>query len=290
MNLARLAEIGSYPVIIALGFVLYMFLIGAGVDVRVASYGAALAGVILIILHEIKLPYRGDWRPPAGDVRTDALFLVIVQVALPYLLAITVVIGLARGLLAAGLTIDIFWPHNLPIAAQVVIMLLAADFMRYWLHRAFHRYPFMWRLHAVHHSPPQLYTINVGRFHPVEKSIQYAFDTLPFALVAVAPEVLAAYFVFYALNGFFQHSNCRVYLGPLNYIVAGPELHRWHHSRRAREMNSNFGNNLIVWDALFRTRFLPADRDVEEIGIRNRRYPRGFFVQMRSPFVRELLP
>ncbi len=290
MNLSRLAEVGSYPVIIVLGFALYLALAGAGLHVTLASYGAALVGVCLIALHEIKLPYRKDWRPPAEDVRTDALFLIIVQVALPYLLALTVVIGLAGALKAGGLTVNVFWPHNLPVVAQVAIMLLAADFMRYWMHRAFHRYPLMWRLHAVHHSPPQLYTINVGRFHPVEKSIQYAFDTLPFALLAVAQEVLAAYFVFYALNGFFQHSNCRVYLGPLNYIVAGPELHRWHHSRRAREMNSNFGNNLIVWDTLFRTRFLPDDRDVETIGIRNRRYPLGFFVQMRSPFVRELLP
>ncbi len=290
VGLSRLAEVGSYPVIIFAGFALYMTFAEVGLDVRVASYGAALAGVCFIVLHEVVLPYRKDWRPPAEDVRTDTLFLIVVQVAIPYLLAITVVIGLAGAIQAAGLTVNIFWPHNLPVVLQVALMLLAADFMRYWLHRAFHRYPLMWRLHAVHHSPPQLYTINVGRFHPVEKSIQYALDTLPFALLAVAPEVLAAYFVFYALNGFFQHSNCRVYLGPLNYIVAGPELHRWHHSRRGREMNSNFGNNLIVWDTLFKTRFLPEDRDVETIGIRNRRYPMGFFVQMRSPFVRELLP
>ena len=290
VKLSRLVEVGSYPVVIVLGFALYMALAGAGLHVTLASYGAALVGVCLIALHEVVLPYRRDWRPPAEDVHTDALFLIIVQVALPYLLAITVVIGLAEALRAGGLTVDIFWPHDIPVVAQVAVMLLAADFMRYWLHRTFHQYPLMWRLHAVHHSPPQLYTINVGRFHPVEKSIQYAFDTLPFALLAVAPEVLAAYFVFYALNGFFQHSNCRVYLGPLNYIVAGPELHRWHHSRRAREMNSNFGNNLIVWDTLFKTRFLPKDRYVETIGLRNRRYPLGFLVQMKSPFVRELLP
>ena len=290
MRLSRLAELGSYPVIIVLGFALYMALAGTGFHLTLASYIAALVGVCLIALHEVVLPYRQDWRPPGEDVRNDTLFLVVVQVALPYLLAITVVLGLAEAFRAGGLTVDIFWPHDIPIVAQVAIMLLAADFMRYWLHRAFHRYQLMWRLHAVHHSPPQLYTINVGRFHPVEKSIQYAFDTLPFALLAVAPEVLAAYFVLYALNGFFQHSNCRVYLGPLNYIVAGPELHRWHHSRRAREMNSNFGNNLIVWDTLFKTRFLPEDRNVETIGLRNRQYPLGFLVQMRSPFVRELLP
>ena len=289
-KISRLVEVGSYPVVIILGFVLYTTLAGAGWHVTLASYGVALVGVGLIALHEVMLPYRRDWRPPAEDVRTDALFLIVVQVALPYLLAITLVIALAGALKAGGRTVDIFWPHNLPVVAQVAIMLLAADFMRYWLHRAFHRYPLMWRLHAVHHSPPQLYTINVGRFHPIEKSVQYAADTLPFAILAVSQEVLAAYFVFYALNGFFQHSNCRVYLGPLNYLVAGPELHRWHHSRRAREMNSNFGNNLIVWDTLFRTRFLPNDRDIETIGLRNRRYPTGFLVQMRSPFVRELLP
>ena len=289
-NLSRLAAVGSYPVVIVLGFALYLTLAGAGWYLTLASYGAALVGVGLITLHEMMLPYRRDWRPPAEEVRTDALFIIVVQAALPYLLAITVVIGLAGALQAGGLTVDIFWPHNIPIVAQVAMMLLAADFMRYWLHRAFHRYPLMWRLHAVHHSPPQLYTFNVGRFHPIEKSIQYALDTLPFALLGVSQEVLAAYFVFYALNGFFQHSNCRVNLGPLNYIVAGPELHRWHHSRRARESNKNFGNNLIVWDTLFGTRFLPQDRDVAEIGLRNRRYPTGFFVQMKSPFIRALRP
>ena len=109
-------------------------------------------------------------------------------------------------------------------------MLAMADFLRYWLHRAFHRFPFMWAFHAVHHSPHRLYWLNVGRFHPLEKAVQYLADALPFALLGVSPEVLSAYLVFYAINGFFQHSNCRVRLGPLNYIVAGPELHRWHHS------------------------------------------------------------
>ena len=32
-----------------------------------------------------------------------------------------------------------------------------------------------------------------GRFHPIEKAIQYAVDTLPFALLGVSNEVLAAY-------------------------------------------------------------------------------------------------
>jgi sterol desaturase/sphingolipid hydroxylase (fatty acid hydroxylase superfamily) len=111
---------------------------------------------------------------------------------------------------------------------QAAMMLLAADFGRYWLHRAFHRYQFMWSYHAVHHSPHRLYWLNVGRFHPFEKAAQLALDTMPFAVMGVGREVLASYFVFYAVNGFFQHSNCDVRLGPLNDVISGPELHRWH--------------------------------------------------------------
>ncbi len=58
---------------------------------------------------------------------------------------------------------------------------------------------------AVHHSPHRLYWLNVGRFHPAEKAVQYCVDVLPFVLMGVGDDVLAAYFVFYALNGFCQH-------------------------------------------------------------------------------------
>ncbi len=100
--------------------------------------------------------------------------------------------------------------------------------------------------------------------------------------MAAGPEVVSAYFVFYSVNGFFQHSNVDVHLGPLNWIVAGPELHRWHHSRIVRESETNFGNNLIVWDALFGTRFLP-ERQVGELGLLNRAYPKDFLGQTLAP-------
>ena len=58
VGLSRLAEVGSYPVIIFVGFTLYMTFAEVGLDVRVASYGAALAGVCFIVLHEVVLPYR----------------------------------------------------------------------------------------------------------------------------------------------------------------------------------------------------------------------------------------
>ncbi len=286
--LTRLAVVGSYPLVIGLGVVLYMALAKAGWPATVASLAVVAAGATVITLHEVALPYRSEWQPPAKTVGADALFMATVQGGLPYVLSITLVVALAASLRSGGLTVEGLWPHDLPIVAQACMMLLGADLLRYWLHRGFHRFTPMWRLHAVHHSPQLLYWFNVGRFHPIEKAVQYAFDTLPFALLGVSHEVLAAYFVFYALNGFYQHSNCRVRLGPLNYVVSGPELHRWHHSKLVHESNNNFGNNLIVWDVVFGTRFLPKDREVGELGLQDRAYPTGFFPQMRSPFIQGL--
>ena len=286
--LSRVVAAISYPTVLAGAFALFALLVASGLHVTPASYVAGLAAAGLVTLHELQWPYRAQWRPGVGDVRADLLFMLTVQVALPYLLSITVVIFLAEQLQAGTLTVEGLWPHQTPVAVQVCLMLLAADFLRYWLHRAFHKFPFMWRYHAVHHSPHRLYWLNVGRFHPIEKAVQFAVDTLPFALLGVSTEVLAAYFVFYAVNGFFQHSNCNVRLGPLNYLVSGPELHRWHHSEFSRESDTNFGNNLIIWDLLFGTRFLPVDREVGRLGLVNRNYPTGFLPQMKTPFVRGL--
>ena len=282
--LHRLAARVSYPGVLAVAFLLFAAMVDGGLSVTVASYIAGLAGAALVTLHELKFPYRNQWRPDFAELRADVLFMLTVQVALPYLLSITVVLFLAERLRAGGLTVDGIWPHQTPVAVQACLMLLAADFARYWMHRAFHRFGFMWRYHAVHHSPHRLYWMNVGRFHPIEKVVQFAVDTLPFALLGVSTEVLAAYFVFYAVNGFFQHSNCDVRLGPLNYLISGPELHRWHHSEFSVESDSNFGNNLIIWDWVFGTRFLPAEREVGRLGLVNRDYPRGFLEQMATPF------
>lgn len=284
-RVAKAVEVGSYPTIVLTTFAGFWALTASGLHVTPASYGAGVLAAALVTAHEIKWPHRRQWCPQRHEIRADIAFMVVVQMTLPYLLSIAVTVGIADQLKAGGYTADSLWPHGLPVVVQALLMLLLADLARYWLHRAFHRFGFMWRYHAVHHSPHRLYWLNVGRFHPLEKAVQFAFDALPFVLLGVSREVLGAYFVFYAVNGFFQHSNCAVRLGVLNRIIAGPELHRWHHSEFPEESNNNFGNNLIVWDWIFGTRFFPSGREVGNLGLINRGYPSGFWQQMRTPFV-----
>jgi hypothetical protein len=44
------------------------------------------------------------------------------------------------------------WVAALPFWAGVLLIVLVADLVQYWTHRAYHEVPWLWRLHAVHHS------------------------------------------------------------------------------------------------------------------------------------------
>jgi sterol desaturase/sphingolipid hydroxylase (fatty acid hydroxylase superfamily) len=274
----------AYPALMIGGLALFNWLLEAGAPLLFSSYLAVLVAGFGVLMHETFFPARQDWRPQSSDVLNDSLFLSIVQILLPTILkalALALIVMLARSERAPFASL---WPHGAPVILQVLGMLFIAEFFRYWLHRALHEIIPLWRFHAVHHASDKLYTVNVGRFHPLDKSLQFLGDTLPFLLLGVSPEVFATYFVLYAINGFYQHSNADVRLGPLNWVIAGPELHRWHHSAELSEANSNYGNNLIVWDAIFGTRFLPKDREVGRIGIGNPAWPNTFLAQMAAPF------
>jgi sterol desaturase/sphingolipid hydroxylase (fatty acid hydroxylase superfamily) len=138
----------------------------------------------------------------------------VVQIAMPPLLALLVVLGLSD-LTGPHSALAHHWP-----ARAGVLMVLLVDLMRYWVHRLAHTNPTLWRLHAVHHSPDKLYWLNTARFHPLEKALHFCFDSMPFILLGVNEYVLAFYFVCYAVNGFYQHSNVHLRFGLLNYLSA----------------------------------------------------------------------
>jgi sterol desaturase/sphingolipid hydroxylase (fatty acid hydroxylase superfamily) len=70
----------------------------------------------------------------------------------------------------------------------------------------------------------------------------------------------------------------------LNWVFSTADLHRWHHSADFAESNTNFGSNLILWDIVFRTRYLPEGRP-QRVGIVGLTMPDNFFAHLASPFV-----
>ena len=278
----------AYPFGVLLAIGMHYTMLSAQLGLEVSTYVPVISVAILITLFEYTIPYQTRWKPSFRDIKTDATYMLLIQTTLPKILGFLVSLYLLRAAQDTSFTFADFWPHHFPIWLQAVMMILIADFLRYWFHVASHKNSFLWRFHAVHHSPEKLYWINTGRFHPIEKALQFVFDALPFIVLSVSEQVLALYFVFYAANGFFQHSNIKLRVGILNYIISSAELHRWHHSKITDESNSNYGNNTIVWDILFGTRFLPKDKGVDSIGVLNPRYPMTFTKQLITPFVRRL--
>lgn len=276
-----------YPVVMISVVAAYFGLLKLDAALLAAIYVPVVVSALLITFFEWRTPHRPAWQPGSAEIKTDAWYMLTVQIAIPYLVSTAFMLWLVQPLQALNLPFAALWPHTWSVAAQTLLMVLCADFLRYWLHRAAHAKRILWNLHAVHHAPPRLYWLNVGRFHPLEKPLQMLFDCFPFLLMGVSEPVIALYFVLYAVNGFFQHCNIRLHYGVLNYLVGSAETHRWHHAR-APQANCNFGNIVIVWDLLFGTWYLPKDRDVDELGVRNHHYPQNFAAQLRAPFTPQL--
>jgi len=215
-----------YPLVMTTAFVLYALLQMQGISLKITTYSIIIISAAIITLLELNFPYSIKWRPVIKDVRVDLTFMALVQLALPPLIGITFAYMLIEPARSLNLPFIQFWPHKLPIWMQVLLMILVADFFRYWLHRAAHTNQYLWRLHAVHHSVEQLYWLNTSRFHPLEKLLQMMMDSLPFLLMGVNEKVLSLYYIAYATNGFLQHSNIQLRFGFLNYVIGSAELHR----------------------------------------------------------------
>jgi sterol desaturase/sphingolipid hydroxylase (fatty acid hydroxylase superfamily) len=274
-----------YPMTMGLSVALYLFLLQTKVNFLIATYVPLTVAMLSVTFFEYYTPYKKDWQATRLDVKHDMLFMVFIQLIFTKFLVFFTALILLRTVDNLNIHLKGIWPEHLPVIVQGIIMVLIIDFFRYWLHRASHNINYLWRLHAVHHSPKKLYWLNVGRFHPIERSLQFLIDSFPFMLLGVKEEALAMYFLFFSVNGFFQHCNIYLKYGILNYVVSSAELHRWHHSRRMEESNSNYSNTTIIWDVIFGTRYLPNNREVGELGLVNKNYPLGFADQMKTPFL-----
>lgn len=277
-----------FPIVMISSIGLHFLLLQTGMRISIATYIPIMLVGIIVTLLEIYTPKNKHWSATTKDWFREGTYMGIVHILFPKCLAYFFAILFLQQLQPHELTIHQFWPHHYPVIFQAILMLVLSELIHYWWHRSCHEKKFLWRFHAVHHSVKKLHWINVGRFHLIEKCCQFIFEAVPFLILGVSIEVISLCYLFYSTTGFFQHSNVDVKLGFLNSIISGPELHRWHHSREINESNNNYGTNLIIWDLVFGTWFFPKEREVEKLGLINRKYPMGFLKQLQAPFIKDL--
>jgi sterol desaturase/sphingolipid hydroxylase (fatty acid hydroxylase superfamily) len=222
-------------------------------------------------------PWRRAWLGGWRDLRVD----------LPLILLAAPAGGVVQAVEALSARVGLaVWPSHWPLLGQAVLALLLGDFVRYWFHRAAHSWPALWRIHATHHSAERLYCVNGPRLHPIEVALSGALQTAPLAALGAGGDALALQVLLTLAIGRFQHCNIALTLGPLDYVFSAPMPHRWHHARDARTARVNYGGDVLVWDHLFGTFFLPRDREPSaDVGIENgERFPRRIGAVLASPF------
>lgn len=242
----------AYPLIVTGAVALTWVLQGRGVWPELAVALTVVAVSVVINVLERTRPYAPRWNVPRGDTTPDTLHLVFSTLAVYALFQLAVV---QLGFTGLGL-----WPDTWPLLLQLALAILLAEPGAWLVHWLMHNTRPLWRLHLLHHSARRLYSLNASRNHPLDTLAVLLAAVTPLLVLGAGPRVLALLGAFALAHLSVQHANIDLRLGPLNWLVAGPELHRWHHSRLPVEANHNYGHLLIVWDVVFRTRLLPADR------------------------------
>lgn len=215
--------------------------------------GVFLSVLILMGILEAVFPARERLQKRSSRWVTN-LGLVIID---------TIVIRLLFPILAVGAALwaqtqgwGVFNLIALPDWLAILLAVIILDMMIYWQHVAFHRIPWLWRLHKIHHADRDLDATSGLRFHPVEIVISMLYKIV--IVVALGAPVLAVIIFEILLNAcaMFNHANLRLpnwVERPLRQILVTPALHRIHHSVRERETNTNFGFSVIWWDKIFRS-------------------------------------
>jgi len=286
MILRSILKYATFPLALSISLASVWISISWGSPEWVAATIGTVVGLFMIAAAERLNPYREDWLRSHGDLPTDLLH-ALVNAIVPEstrLFGHAIFIGLGATLIGTlGFSL---WPDTLHPVLQLALALVVAEFFAYWIHRATHEIAFFWPWHATHHSPPRLYCLNAARFHPVDLMATHLAHTGTLLVLGCPAEVLALHASFTAVHGFLQHANVDLRLGPLNWVFSMAELHRWHHSLVIEEANNNFGANLILWDIVFGTRFLPdGNEGPTAIGISELpNYPESYLEHLRAPF------
>ena len=154
------------------------------------------------------------------------------------------------------------------IILYTVALTLVGDFASFIVHYAFHKIPFLWEFHKVHHSATVLNPITQFRIHPIEliiNNIKTLIVNAPitglFMYLSQGQAELITFlglnvfgFIFMFLGANLRHSHVKLKFNKyLEYIFISPVQHQVHHSDKPEHYDKNLGSKLAIWDYFFGT-------------------------------------
>src|SRR5256885_16797912 len=88
----------------------------------------------------------------------------------------------------------------LPFWVALFLIILVADLVQYWTHRAYHEVPVLWRLHAVHHSVKSMDWLARAPQHILELLITRTLVLAPLFVLRLSQEVIDAHILVVGLH------------------------------------------------------------------------------------------
>lgn len=213
---------------------------------------AAFVGIFTAMAVFEQLLPRRERFPARGKRWLTNWGMLIVDSAVLRIIFPAAAVGVAIWAESAGF--GLFNIIEVPLIFAVIFVIVFLDFAVWLEHVVSHHWPWLWRIHKVHHADVDLDVTSALRFHPLEIIVSMVWKGALVALLG-APAIAVLIFEI-ILNGMamFNHSNVKLPLWLdriLRPAIVTPDMHRIHHSIIERETNTNYGFNLSVWDRLF---------------------------------------
>jgi len=173
---------------------------------------------------------------------------------------------------------------RVPWILQFFLAVVVADVAEYFIHLAFHKVPFLWRFHAVHHSSKALDWIAGSRSHFVDDTLVRGFVLVPLML-GFSQTIILVYLIFVTLHATWVHCNFAPNAKWLEQFLVMPRYHHWHHTSQKEGIDKNFAIHFPWIDRLFGTYYYPQAWP-EHYGLDGETISSTFLGQTIEPFMR----
>lgn len=213
--------------------------------------------ITLIVFHFLERKFSRSKNIYEGGFEIQRVMLNFSMLSIYYVLKLFIPIELimqASAFQSQGVGIfNIFeFPSYLNTIAGVIVL----DLVIYFQHRLFHRIPFFWRFHKVHHSDKFLDVTSAFRFHPLEMIFSFFIKLFFIYLFGVNALGVLIFEALLSSLAIFNHSNLALSKNVnriISKIFVTPDYHLVHHSTKRRIHDSNYSFNLVIWDHLFKS-------------------------------------
>ena len=237
---------------------------------------------IFIVLYTVELlfPYFEAWTGKTRHTLQNGGLIVANA-------AVTNIVLVPITLAALNYQQGVFRQITINPMIEFVLTILLIDLLTYVMHVLFHKMPFLWRFHRMHHADTQMDVTTGARFHIGEHTISIICRALLFAIFAMKVEYILIYETVFLANVLFQHANLTISerLDRLYRIFfTSPNMHKVHHSNIQVETDSNYTSLFSFWDRVFGTYRIIDNPKRIVYGIKGLEDAQSITAMMLTPF------